>query len=149
VIHGCPDCAPSMPCVKHEVAHLPSGSPALQTTPEGLCTACSATQYCREHQPPVDARISEHVKELLFGYCGICYHPLDRCSHCDDGANCACQHDGRGTMTNECEEHQRIRDQRDTLLAALKAMMRYYDTPSGPGDLLAQADAAIAKAEGR
>ena len=32
------------------------------------------------------------------------------------------------------------------LLAALQAMMRYYDTPSGPVELLAQARTAIAKA---
>jgi hypothetical protein len=32
------------------------------------------------------------------------------------------------------------------LLAALQAMMRYYDTPCGPADLLTQANAAIAKA---
>jgi hypothetical protein len=35
------------------------------------------------------------------------------------------------------------------LLEAFKAMMRYYDTPCGPWELLAQARAAIAKAEGR
>ena len=65
-------------------------------------------------------QINDHVRELLFGYCGICYHPLDRCSHCDDGANCACQHDGRGTLVNECEEHQKIREQRDEFIRLVK-----------------------------
>lgn len=35
------------------------------------------------------------------------------------------------------------------LLAALKAMMKYYDTPSAPWALLDPARAAIARAEGR
>lgn len=35
------------------------------------------------------------------------------------------------------------------LLAALKAMMSYYDTPSAPWALLDPARAAIARAEGR
>jgi hypothetical protein len=44
-------------------------------------------------------------------------------------------------------QRDKAESQRDQLLAALTAMMAYYDTPSGPGDLLAMADAAIALAK--
>jgi hypothetical protein len=81
------------------------------------CPDCAPSIPCERH---INDNIADHVRELLFGYCGICYHPLDRCSHCDVGAACACQHDGRGTLVNECEEHQKIRDERDALLRLAK-----------------------------
>ena len=33
--------------------------------------------------------------------------------------SCACQHDGRGGLVSECQEHQEIREQRDVLVKAL------------------------------
>jgi len=41
---------------------------------------------------------------------------------CTTGApdHCACSHDGRGQLVTECQEHQEIREQRDTLLEELK-----------------------------
>ena len=44
-----------------------------ETTPEGLCTACSATQYCAEHQPmsettPIQSsRLRNRVHKVRLG----------------------------------------------------------------------------------
>lgn len=39
-----------------------------------------------------------------------------------DDEHCACLHDGRGELTNECQEHQEIRAERDRLREALQAL---------------------------
>jgi hypothetical protein len=53
-----------------------------------------------------------------------------------------------GYTEEEVEANAHLIAAAPDLYEALKAMLKYYDTPSGPADLLAQATAAIAKADG-
>jgi hypothetical protein len=53
------------------------------------------------------------------------------------------------TRMGDLENAARVLAAAPDLLEALQSMMRYYDTPAGPVDLLAQSRAAIDKAEGR
>lgn len=56
--------------------------------------------------------------------------------HVEWAANlCACAHDGRGALVNECQEHQQIREQRDELLAALNGMLGLVQIADSRGDL--------------
>ena len=77
--------------------------------------------------------------------------------------HCACVLDGRGSLTSECQEHQQVREQRDCLLAALKAVaetdrdcpacdrgvLRHPENGHWPTCPFGHADIAIAAAEGR
>lgn len=73
--------------------------------------------------------------------------------------HCACLHDGRGELTNECQEHEGIRQQRDQLLVALQQIVAtdYLTNDSGVRQAvlvrwqraLEIAYAAIDKAEGK
>lgn len=67
--------------------------------------------------------------------------------------HCACIHDGRGSLTNECEEHRECREQRDELLAVLLALTRddrfqlaIGGNPNAVGDLMRQVDAVVRRA---
>ena len=37
--------------------------------------------------------------------------------------HCDCTHDGRGSLTHECQEHEAIRKERDNLLAVLNGLL--------------------------
>jgi hypothetical protein len=46
---------------------------------------------------------------------------------------CACEHDGRGDLVTECQEHQRIREERDSLSSRLDSVRRLCEEQADGG----------------
>lgn len=90
--------------------------------------------------------------------CRQCYEEVPAVRRSEADLPCACTHDGRGSLTNECQEHREIREQRDDLLAACRVArescrdnLAKYAFKNEPALLSAfkACDKAIARAEGR
>jgi hypothetical protein len=85
---------------------------------EGLCTKCSATQYCADHDPGASVEgarqdVVANVRELR----KLIRHDV------------AC-HPSSGHHSEDCLRRRQLLDQIEAALAALTALLALYDRPA-------------------